>query len=463
MAASPAQAIVTNPSNIGGWAETVKIDIGNGQRVCTGALVRDDLVVTAAGCFAERPGAALLRGKPAMAAKVWAGTDDLATAQVRKIVSLDPAPGGRDLVLAQLEARILGAPVLHVAASDTPVFEEVHTVVGWGRTATEAAPSRSRYTGLMLGQIGAADMSARVNSSADSLCAGDTGAPLIQSEPGHRYLTGIVSGFAQAGCLGGPATGATNVTVTRTDNAASWLRSRLSYGDPAYPTLPSGGRLNPGAVFYAHGKASLIMQADGNLVLYSESGAALWSSNTYGNPGAYASLQSDGNFVVYKKDGGEGKGGALWSTGTWGNPGATLKLQADLNLVLYRQNGSAAWASNTWAHGSDTLAAGQNLGSGQTFGGAAMESGGNLTLRNSETNAVIASYPNGWNPGAYARMQADGNFVIYKKDGGEGKGGALWSTGTWGNPGARLVVSFGNLTLYKKDSNEILWQSVPGR
>ncbi|MFD6878552.1 MULTISPECIES: hypothetical protein [unclassified Streptomyces] len=144
-------------------------------------------------------------------------------------------------------------------------------------------------------------------------------------------------GFAQAGCLGAPATGATNVTVTRTYNAASWIRSRLSYGDPAYPTLATGGRLNPGAVFYAHGKASLIMQADGNLVLYSESGAALWSSGTYGNPGAYASLQSDGNFVVYKKDGGEGKGGALWSTGTWGNPGAPLVVSFG-NLTLYKKD-----------------------------------------------------------------------------------------------------------------------------
>ncbi|MFD9454477.1 hypothetical protein ACFWBC_15515 [Streptomyces sp. NPDC059985] len=111
-------------------------------------------------------------------------------------------------------------------------------------------------------------------------------------------------GFALAGCLGGPATGATNVTVTRTYNAASWIRSRLSYGDPAYPTLATGGRLNPGAVFYAHGKASLIMQADGNLVLYSESGAALSSSGTWGNPGARL-VVSFGNLTLYKKDSNE--------------------------------------------------------------------------------------------------------------------------------------------------------------
>ncbi|EFL19658.1 hypothetical protein [Streptomyces sp. C] len=35
------------------------------------------------------------------------------------------------------------------------------------------------------------------------------------------------------------------------------------------------------------------------------------------------------------------------------------------------------------------------------------------------------------NPGAYALLQDDGNFVIYKKDGGPTKGGALWHTGTY--------------------------------
>ena len=115
-----------------------------------------------------------------MPVKAWAGSNDLATAQVRKIVHLDPAPGGRDLVLARLETSIPGAPVLTVAATDTPAFEQVRTVTGWGRTATEASPGRSRYTDLMLGQIGAADMTARPNGVGEFLCAGDTGAALTR-------------------------------------------------------------------------------------------------------------------------------------------------------------------------------------------------------------------------------------------------------------------------------------------
>ncbi|WP_327136194.1 hypothetical protein OG311_39835 (plasmid) [Streptomyces sp. NBC_01343] len=35
------------------------------------------------------------------------------------------------------------------------------------------------------------------------------------------------------------------------------------------------------------------------------------------------------------------------------------------------------------------------------------------------------------NPGAYAHFQSDGNLVVYKKDGGQGKGGAIWHSDTW--------------------------------
>ncbi|MFI5529200.1 hypothetical protein ACIA8O_11730 [Kitasatospora sp. NPDC051853] len=35
------------------------------------------------------------------------------------------------------------------------------------------------------------------------------------------------------------------------------------------------------------------------------------------------------------------------------------------------------------------------------------------------------------NPGTYALLQEDGNFVLYKAEGSPGEGGALWSAYTW--------------------------------
>src|SRR4029453_12049110 len=45
----------------------------------------------------------------------------------------------------------------------------------------------------------------------------------------------------------------------------------------------------------------LVMQVDGNLVLYGTTGP-LFATGTWGNPYAYACLQDDGNFVIYTVD-----------------------------------------------------------------------------------------------------------------------------------------------------------------
>ena len=105
-------------------------------------------------------------------------------------------------------------------------------------------------------------------------------------------------------------------------------------------TLTAGGRLNAGqALQSANGAYRLAMQYDGNLVVSTTAGRPLWASGTGGHRGAYLVMQADGNAVVY------GGGRALWHTHTQGNRGARLVLQSDANLVVYRSNGTAAWAS----------------------------------------------------------------------------------------------------------------------
>ena len=57
-------------------------------------------------------------------------------------------------------------------------------------------------------------------------------------------------------------------------------------------------------------------QADGNLVVYDASGVARWASNTYGNPNSKIILQNDGNLVIYREIGGFDF--ARWATNTVG-------------------------------------------------------------------------------------------------------------------------------------------------
>lgn len=92
----------------------------------------------------------------------------------------------------------------------------------------------------------------------------------------------------------------------------------------------------------SNGEFKLIMQGDGNLVLYRNSdNVALWSTQTHGNPGAEAVMQGDGNLVVYRN------GNALWSSVTHGNPGARLIMQTDGNLVIYTPSNQPLWESDT--------------------------------------------------------------------------------------------------------------------
>ncbi len=209
--------------------------------------------------------------------------------------------------------------------------------------------------------------------------------------------------------------------------------------------------LEPGAYLLSPDhQYELIMQGDGNLVLY-KAGTALWSSETSGDAGAYAVMQGDGNLVVYQE------GVAEWNSNTEGFPGAYLQVQDDSNAVIY-QSGHPVWDRISGYIGNElnqwTLEPGAYLLSPDHQYELIMQGEGNLVLYH-EGKALWDSSTWG-NPGAYAVMQADGNFVIYNG------GPALWSSGTSGYPGAYLVLQDdSNLVIYQ--GSTALWDWESGR
>jgi hypothetical protein len=90
------------------------------------------------------------------------------------------------------------------------------------------------------------------------------------------------------------------------------------------------------------GRFKLVMQTDGNLVLYMNGTTALWSTGTVGSGATQAAMQTDGNFVLYA--------GAtpVWASNTAGHPNAVISVQNDGNVVIYY--GSPIWATNTCCH-----------------------------------------------------------------------------------------------------------------
>lgn len=106
--------------------------------------------------------------------------------------------------------------------------------------------------------------------------------------------------------------------------------------------LPCGNNLlaNEGLT-NEEGTARLILQSDGNLVLYNKNGKALWSSGTAGNAGDRLEVQTDGNLVVYN-------GNAVkWASHSNGRPkGCELVVQDDCNLVLYKYAANGAYGKD---------------------------------------------------------------------------------------------------------------------
>lgn len=112
---------------------------------------------------------------------------------------------------------------------------------------------------------------------------------------------------------------------------------------PGYTNLMSSGQImNSGqSLTSGDGRYKLVLQGDGNLVLYSPT-RALWSTGTHGRSPGFFVLQGDGNLVLYGAD-----NRPYWASWTQGRGGNALYMQGDGNLVLYNAPGKAIWFTST--------------------------------------------------------------------------------------------------------------------
>lgn len=88
----------------------------------------------------------------------------------------------------------------------------------------------------------------------------------------------------------------------------------------------------------AGGLYRLLMQIDGNLVLYNQFDQPVWQLGTAGNPGAFLAFQPDGNLVLYRAD-----GFPLTYTGTNGTAADQFIVQDDSDVLLYGSSGEIYW------------------------------------------------------------------------------------------------------------------------
>ncbi|MET9497600.1 trypsin-like serine protease [Streptomyces sp. NPDC006552] len=219
--ALPASAVTGGAAADQTAAFTTRIDIGDHDRTCSGALVASQWVVTSASCFAGT--STLVGGVPAKATKATIGRTDLTSGagQVRTVVGLVPRTD-RDLTLARLDKPVTGIAPVSIAGQ-APAAGTTVTAAGYGRTKTEWSPLKLHTGAFTVGATSSTDLQLAGKDGA-TLCAGDTGGPQFAAGGSNVELVGITSRSWQGGCFGAdPAETRTDAIGVRVDDLKSWI------------------------------------------------------------------------------------------------------------------------------------------------------------------------------------------------------------------------------------------------
>ncbi|MFC8943232.1 trypsin-like serine protease, partial [Streptomyces griseoincarnatus] len=229
MAVAPAaEALVGDQVTEGEQLYVVKLEIGAHDRACSGALVEELWVLTAASCFVDDPAqyATLVPGAPALATQAIVGrTDSTSTAgAVRGVVELVPM-AGRDLTLARLSSPVTN--VEPVSLSSVPaVTSDTVEVSGYGRTADEWAPLRMHRESFTV--VGGTATDLQIDSQGGgAICMGDGGGPVVRSGIDGDELVAVASRSWQGGCFGSAET-RTAAVATRVDVLAGDIGIRVA-------------------------------------------------------------------------------------------------------------------------------------------------------------------------------------------------------------------------------------------
>jgi hypothetical protein len=235
---------------------------------------------------------------------------------------------------------------------------------------------------------------------------------------------------------------------------------------PVHPAdrLYEGQALTPGErLTSSDGRFNLILQSDGNLVLYDPHSRSIWASGTDNHPSVSTMvMQPDGNLVLY-----ENNSHPYWASNTSGDASVpSIVMQSDGNLVMYSA-GQSYWSTKTDVPATPNRPAHSNVldpGEGLSIGDSLTSADGNfrLTLQ-SDGNLVESSQsPNSdWASNTSGRlswsliMQGDGNLVLY-----DVHKNPIWTTNTSGHGGVGMIIQDdGNMVIYPVGGTQAIWAS----
>ncbi len=247
------------------------------------------------------------------------------------------------------------------------------------------------------------------------------------------------NGFDVPSGLGAP----NGLGLFQSGSSSSSYTSQLTEGATLYTNQSLGSSTTNPAY-------RLIMQGDGNLVVYNHSNKPVWQSGTHGSGANKLVVQGDGNLVLYTA-----ANKPVWNSETTDvinnvtRGSEKLIMQGDGNLVLYNYSPGGSKAEPSWSTYTGKIDRAPNDRYNTTF----------LTLNKAGssqpflyTNQAVAS--SSTDPAYRLILQGDGNLVVYNHS-----NKPVWQSGTHGSGASKLLVQGdGNLVLYTA-ANKPVWNS----
>ncbi|WP_372409503.1 FG-GAP-like repeat-containing protein [Streptomyces luteireticuli] len=344
LVAAPAHAVVGDEVKDGQYQFTVKLDIGDGKRSCTGAVIDERWVLTAASCFADGTGDAskVAAGAPKENTLVTAAGGGRGSKVVRLVPHKD-----RDLVMALLQSGLGSTATPVTVGTNAPAQGEELLGSGFGRTKDQWVPGKAHSGVFTVDAVkdGAFDATGKNGAG---MCKGDAGSPLFREKGGTFELVGVNHASWQGGCLGTVNESRTGTVNTRVDDVNSWIQqtrviSKAGMVKENFLTTADfngDGRTDVAAIHYDGTLHAYYTSADGTL----EYGRPLWNDDSWKSykkivggdfngdgKGDIIALGGDDNLYLYL---GDNKGNLaprkkIWNDSSWATMQHIARYKAD--------------------------------------------------------------------------------------------------------------------------------------
>ncbi|GGY26931.1 FG-GAP-like repeat-containing protein [Streptomyces djakartensis] len=238
LSSSPAQSMGGDEVTGGADPFAVKLHLTIGKdndRACSGTLVDEQWVLTAASCFAADPRTAtkIAAGAPPYPTVVTAdGNRPAAAPEKQKVLELLPHPD-RDLVMARVDDPSVENPLdgpfpdrnRADVATVAPAQGDQLRAVGFGRTGSDWVPGKAHTGDFRVDTVDSATLGISPTSGG-AVCPGDAGGPVLNA---RGKLVGIVTASWGGGCFNSDET-RTGALATRVDDIADWVqRVRMTH------------------------------------------------------------------------------------------------------------------------------------------------------------------------------------------------------------------------------------------